>query len=58
MKIVLSPKHKNVLVSPGVLTGVLVNCGLECHNGQATGVALGQTQFSAHSELPWPRWVA
>lgn len=38
-------EHKNVLVSPGVLTGVLINGGLQCHNNQATGFALGRTQF-------------
>lgn len=47
MKIVFSLKHKNVLESPGVLTDVLINCGLECHNDQDPGFALGRLKSLA-----------
>ena len=49
MKIGFSPKHKNILVSPGVFADVLINCNLECHNDQAPGFALEQAEFLAYS---------
>lgn len=45
MEIVFSLKHKNVLESPGELTDVLINCGLECQNDQDLGFALGQVKL-------------